>query len=36
MKQDATAFYDLMFNDCRPGEAIDHYEPEMSEEARRE
>jgi predicted SnoaL-like aldol condensation-catalyzing enzyme len=25
MKQDAMAFYDLMFNGCRPGEAIDRY-----------
>ena len=25
MKRDAMAFYDLMFNRCRPGEAIDLY-----------
>ena len=25
MKRDAMAFYDLMFNQCRPGEAIDRY-----------
>ena len=25
MKQDAMAFYDLMFNECRPGEAIARY-----------
>ncbi len=25
MKQDAMAFYDLMFNQCRPAEAIDRY-----------
>ncbi len=25
MKHDATAFYDLMFDKCRPGEAIDLY-----------
>ena len=25
MKRDATAFYDLMFNQCRPREAIERY-----------
>jgi predicted SnoaL-like aldol condensation-catalyzing enzyme len=25
MKQDAMAFYDLMFNGCQPGEALDRY-----------
>lgn len=25
MKRDATAFYGIMFNDCRPREAIDRY-----------
>ena len=25
MKRDAMAFYDLMFNQCRPSEAIDRY-----------
>jgi len=25
MKQDAMAFYDLMFNQCRPRDAIDRY-----------
>lgn len=25
MKRDATAFYDLMFNQCQPREAIDRY-----------
>jgi predicted SnoaL-like aldol condensation-catalyzing enzyme len=25
MKQDAMAFYDLMFNECRPGDAIERY-----------
>ena len=25
MKRDAMAFYDLMFNECRPGEAIERY-----------
>jgi predicted SnoaL-like aldol condensation-catalyzing enzyme len=25
MKADAQAFYDLMFNQCRPAEAIDRY-----------
>jgi len=25
MKRDAMAFYDLMFNECRPGEAIDRF-----------
>lgn len=25
MKRDVTAFYEMMFNDCRPGEAIKRY-----------
>ena len=25
MKRDATAFYDLMFNQCCPADAIEHY-----------
>ena len=29
MKRDAMAFYDLMFNQCRPGEAIDRYVGEL-------
>jgi hypothetical protein len=25
MKADAQTFYDLMFNQCRPAEAVDRY-----------
>ena len=32
MKRDAMAFYDLMFNECRPREAIDRYAGDVYEQ----